>query len=117
MQLQGYPPADDFRSDWSVGGGWSRNLEKGTLEKGYLHKIVRNRLSNSQQIAKLLRTLPLMYETKTGNFAQIRRAICDKFARRPAHERPLLGIFVGQRQMGGGGQNVSCDFLGGDSVL
>ena len=29
-----------------------------------------------------------------GNFAQIWRAICDKFAQRPSRERPLLGILV-----------------------
>ena len=69
-----------------------RNLEKGALEKGYLHKIVRNWLSNSRQFATIF--APLLWCTKrhTGNFAQIWRAICDKFAQRPLCEGPLLGI-------------------------
>ena len=66
-----------------------RDSEKGALEKGYLHKIVRNWLSNSRQIC--------------DNFAQpfpdARNeipAILQKFgaqsAQRPLRERPLFGI-------------------------
>ena len=71
-----------------------RNLEKGALEKGYLHEIGQNWPSNLRQFcdnfATILRTFPLMHETV--NFVQIWRAICDKFARRPPRKRPLLGI-------------------------
>ena len=58
-----------------------RNLEKEALEKGYLHKIVRNWLSNSRQIcdnfahpsSDVRNEMPAIY-------SQIWRAICDKFA-------------------------------------
>ena len=70
-----------------------RNFEKGALEKGVLHKIVRNWLSNSRQFATILRALPLMHETKYRQFcANLARNLQVKFAQRPPRERPLLGI-------------------------
>ena len=44
------------------------------------------------KFATISRTLPLMHKTKnTQNFAQIWRAIFEKFAQPPPRERPLLG--------------------------
>ena len=41
------------------------------------------------QFATMLRTLPLMYETKCRQFCA---NLADKFAQRPSCERPLRGI-------------------------
>ena len=66
-----------------------RNFKKGALEKGHLHKLVRNWLSNTRQICRQF-CAPFLWCTKrnTLNFAQNLRAICDKFAQRPSRERP-----------------------------
>ena len=57
-----------------------RNFKKGTLEKGYLHKIVRNLLAIRNKFATILRTLPLMHEAKyrqfCANLARNLRQIC-----------------------------------------
>ena len=72
-----------------------RNLEKGAVEKGICIKLSEIDL----QICDNLRTLPLMHETNTGNFGQLWRSICDKFAQRPPRERPLLGISEATNQV------------------
>ena len=70
-----------------------RNFEKGAWEKGYLHEIVRNWLSNLRQICYIF-AQPFLWCKKrnTSNFALIWRAIFDKFEQCPPRKDPFLGI-------------------------
>ena len=79
--IRGSPPR--LSEVWRMGG----------LEKGYLHNIVRNFLSNSRHICDTLaqpssdvrNELPAILRKFGAQFA-------TKVAQRPPRERPLLGI-------------------------
>ena len=61
------------------------------MEKGYLHKIVRNLLSKSRQICDNL--AHPSSDVRNEIPAILRKfAICDKFAQSPLANAPLLGI-------------------------
>ena len=63
-----------------------KNFKKVALEKGYLHKIVRNRLAS---LRRFLRTLRVMYETKYQQFCTNLVCNLQPICAMPPRERPL----------------------------
>ena len=61
---------------------------RGHWKRGICIKLSEIDFQIRDKFATILRTLRLMYETKYGQFPQIWRAICDKFAQRPPSRTP-----------------------------
>ena len=60
--------------------------------KGYLHKIIRNLFSNLRHIVTILRTLPLMHETKCRQFcANLARNLRPNLRNAPFANAPFSG--------------------------
>ena len=78
-----------YRCKNSFWRGKVRNFRKGAPEKGYLHKIVRNWLSNSRQICdNFAHPSSDVRNEIPAILRKFWRAICDKFARTPRSRTP-----------------------------